>query len=315
MVLHEVKLTGSESTVSVLAMQAVVVVSSEPLATQPAVVRFLPGVKSLVVDQNCLLRKSFPTEGTLLLFDSRACLLVRVEVVVGAEIFKTNIAGELVLRLVGQQVLVQTPFPSSLKLFPTDGTLEKGSVVLQSFVDLVIVLMSPPTELTFKLPVAPIALIGHFLAVDLSLVSLQLDLLSEPFLTVRTAKLEKVPALLLVLHQAELVRKHRVTDFAVSFVLYILHSPALTFTGLSLDLLRTVFQRVLVLALHHLPTVFIQLCLNLGAALYDDLLSVLLVSSHQFSQTFVFLVIVNLDLNVCYETYLIAVNLSLAESL
>ena len=220
-VLHEVKLTGSEGTVNILAMKTVVVMCSEPLVTKPAVVRSLPSVESLVIDQNSFLRKPLTTEGTLLLLDTRAGLLVGVEVVVGPEIFPTNIAGELVVRLVGQQVLVQTPFPASLKLFATNGTLEEGSVVLQSFVDLVIVLMSPPTELTFKLPVASIALIGHFLTVDLSLVSLDLDLLSEPFIAVLATEFEEMSALLLVLHQALLVGKHGVAHFAVSFVFYI----------------------------------------------------------------------------------------------
>ena len=87
-------------------------------------------MKSLVIDQNCFLRKPLATEGTLLLLDSRAGLLVGVEVVVGAEIFKTDITGELVIRFVCQHVLIKAPFPSSLKLFPTDVTGQKGSVVL-----------------------------------------------------------------------------------------------------------------------------------------------------------------------------------------
>ena len=282
-VLHEVKLTGSEGTVNILAMKTVVVMGSEPLVTQPAVVRPLSSVKSLVIDQNCFLRKPLATEGTLLLLYSRAGLLVSVEVVVGPEIFETNIAGELVVRLVCEHVLIKTPFASSLKLFPTDGASQKGSVVLQSFVDLVIVLMSPPTELTFELPVAPIALIWHLLTVDLSLVSLDLDLLSEPFITVLTTELQEVAALLLVLDQTVLVRKDRVTNFTVSFVFDVfLSSGPLTFTWFSLDLvflfllLSFVFKHVLVLGLHHRPAIFSQLGLDLGAALYDDLLLLLL---------------------------------------
>ena len=80
-------MTGSEGAVSILAVKTVVVMCSEALLTQPALVRSFTCVKSLVIDQNCLLRKSFPAEGTLLLLDSRAGLLVSVEVVVGPEIF------------------------------------------------------------------------------------------------------------------------------------------------------------------------------------------------------------------------------------
>ena len=187
-ILHQVKMTGSEGAVSILAVKTVVVMCSEALLTEPAVVRSLPSVESLVIDPNCFLREPLTTEGTLLMLDSRAGLLVSVEVVVSPEIFETDGAGELVIRLVCQHVLIKAPLPSPLKLFPTDGTGQKGSVVLQSPVDLIIVLMSPPTELTFKLSIAPITLIGHFLAVDLSLVSFDLDLLSEPFIAVLAAE-------------------------------------------------------------------------------------------------------------------------------
>ena len=107
---------------TILPMKTVVVMCSESLVTQPTVIRFLSCVNSLVVDQNCFLGEFFPAECTLLLLDTRARLLMSCEVVVGPEIFTTNIAGKLVVGFMSQHVLVQAPFPPPGKLFATNFT-------------------------------------------------------------------------------------------------------------------------------------------------------------------------------------------------
>ena len=82
-----------------------------------------------------------------------------------------------------QHVLIQTPLPPPLKLFTTHLAAEEGGVVGELLVDLLVLLVSLPAELTLEPPRTQLTLERHLIRVNLGLVSLHLDPLLEPLVT------------------------------------------------------------------------------------------------------------------------------------
>ena len=203
---------------NLLAVDTVVVMSPEPGPTHTALVRQFSSMEPLVIETDGFLGKHFPTKCALLFLDPGTGLPVSGEVVVAPEVLPAEVARELVGGLVSQHVLVQTPFSPPLELFATHLAREEGRVVLHLLVDLVIILVSLPAELTFKLSITAIALIRHLLRVHLSLMSSDLYLLPEPLGAVLAAKLEEVSGDLLVLNETELVGENLLAHFAPGLV-------------------------------------------------------------------------------------------------
>ena len=142
-------------------MFAVIGVSPELFSANPTLIRPLARVKSLVILEDRLLGKPLATEGTLLLLHPGAGLYVLGQIVGCPEELVANLTLESLHLLVCEHMLVQAPFSPPFKLFAADLTRQEGGPVFHLLVDLVVVLMSLPAELTLEFSVAAIAFKGH----------------------------------------------------------------------------------------------------------------------------------------------------------